>query len=353
MNEGTSNDAIAVIRWIGGSLCLLDQRRLPASEEYLTLESVGGVADAIQQMVVRGAPAIGITAAYGMVISANKHYTRSPANWQAKVFEDGQQLIAARPTAVNLRWAVDRMVARAKVIKGDPVPALLVEAKTIHAEDEAACRAMGLHGMKQIASGSSVLTYCNTGALATGGIGTALGVVRTAWSAGKLTNVYACETRPWLQGARLTAWELVRAKIPVQLITDNAAAFLMQKQQVQWVIVGADRVTANGDVVNKIGTYNLAVLCRYHGVGFMVVAPVSTIDHETENGRAVTIEQRDPGEILCLNKVAVAAPGVDVWNPAFDVTPAELVTCLVTENGVIEAPDLQKIAPLFDPLAES
>lgn len=353
MSDDISNDAIAVIRWIDGCLCLLDQRRLPASEEYLTLESVGDVVDAIQQMVVRGAPAIGITAAYGMVISANQHYTHSPENWQARVIEDGQRLIAARPTAVNLRWAVDRMAVRARVIQGDPVPVLLAEAKAIHTEDAAACRAMGLHGMQQITAGSSILTYCNTGALATGGIGTALGVVRTAWSAGKLTNVYACETRPWLQGARLTAWELVRANIPVQLITDNAAAFLMQKQQVQWVIVGADRVTANGDVINKIGTYNLAVLCRYHGVGFMVVAPVSTIDHETGDGQSVTIEQRDPDEILCLNKAAVAAPGAKAWNPAFDVTPAELVTCLVTENGVIEAPDLQKITALSGPLAES
>ncbi len=351
MNKGSSDSTVAVIRWIGGSLCLLDQRRLPASEEYLTLESVNGVADAISRMVVRGAPAIGITAAYGMVISAGVHYAHSPANWQAKVFEDGQQLIAARPTAVNLRWAVDRMVDRAKLIEGDPVPVLLAEAKAIHAEDEAACRSMGLHGVKQISPGSSVLTYCNTGALATGGIGTALGVVRMAWAAGKLENVYASETRPWLQGARLTAWELARANIPVKLITDNAAAFLMQKKRVQWVIVGADRVTANGDVINKIGTYNLAVLCRYHGVGFMVVAPVSTLDPALQDGGSVPIEERDPQEILVSGRADMAVAGVGFWSPAFDVTPAELVTCLVTENGAIEAPDLQKITSLFGLLA--
>lgn len=348
MRETISKADITVIRWAGSSLHLLDQRRLPAREEYLTLDSVDTVIAAIRQMVVRGAPAIGITAAYGMVISASEHSGQT--DWLIRFKEDGQQMILARPTAINLRWAVERMVALAVTLSGanqaDPVSALLAEAKAIHAEDKAACRAMGQHGADYIGQGSSVMTHCNTGALATGGIGTALGVIRTAWSAGKLEQVYAGETRPWLQGARLTAWELVRAEIPVQLITDSAAAFLMQKKRVQWVIVGADRVTANGDVINKIGTYNLAVLCRYHGIGFMVVAPVSTIDYDTAEGQVVTIEQRDADEVLTFNGVEIAASGARVWNPAFDVTPADLVTCLVTERGVIEGPNQEKIAAL-------
>jgi methylthioribose-1-phosphate isomerase len=238
------------------------------------------------------------------------------------------------------------MERRIATITGEPVGELLDEAHRIHAEDIAANRRMGEHGAARIRAGDSVLTYCNTGALATGGYGTALGVIRSAWRERKLNRVYAGETRPWLQGARLTAWELTRERIPVTLITDNSAAFLMQQRQVQWVIVGADRITANGDVINKIGTYNLALCARHHGVGFMVVAPCSTLDFTRDNGQAVEIEQRAADEVLNLAGRRIAAEGALAWNPAFDVTPAGLVDFLVTEYGVIQAPDQQKLARL-------
>jgi methylthioribose-1-phosphate isomerase len=260
--------------------------------------------------------------------------------------EDVRMLAAARPTAVNLAWALRRMERRAATIAGDPAGELLDEAHRIHTEDLAANRRMGEHGAGIISAGDSVLTHCNTGSLATGGYGTALGVIRSAWRAGRLNRVFAGETRPWLQGARLTAWELTRDRIPVTLITDNAAAYLMQTRQVQWVIVGADRVTANGDVINKIGTYNLAISCRHHGVGFMVVAPCSTLDFTLDDGQAVVIEERAADEVLNLAGRRIAADGAAAWNPAFDITPASLVDCLVTENGVIRAPDTQKLAAL-------
>jgi methylthioribose-1-phosphate isomerase len=233
----------------------------------------------------------------------------------------------------------------------NPVAVLLEEARRIHAEDVAANHRMGEAGAALINECSAVLTHCNAGALATGGYGTALGVIRSAWSAGKLRQVYAGETRPWLQGARLTAWELHRDSIPVTLLSDSAASLLMQQERVQWVIVGADRVAANGDVVNKIGTYQLAVTCRYHGVPMMVVAPLSTLDRGMPNGQQVTIEQRSPEEVLQLAGRRIAAPGATAWNPVFDVTPAGLVDYLVTEAGVVAAPDREKLAAL--PTAQS
>jgi methylthioribose-1-phosphate isomerase len=332
------------IEWSDSGLRLLDQRRLPAAEEYLLLVDASSVADAIRKLVVRGAPAIGITAAYGVVLSAMQHYRQSPADWQVKLERDIGILAAARPTAVNLVWALDRMQTCLAAAGSDPVATLLDEARRIHAEDIAANHRMGEYGANLINKGDSVLTYCNAGSLATGGYGTALGVIRAAWSTGKLAKVYAGETRPWLQGARLTAWELVRDEIPVTLITDNSAAFLMQGGRVQWVITGADRVAANGDVINKIGTCQLAVVCRYYGVKMMVVAPLSTLDMAMPDGQQVVIEQRSDSEILEFAGQRVAATGASAWNPVFDVTPASLVDFLVTEEGVISAPDREKLA---------
>jgi methylthioribose-1-phosphate isomerase len=339
-------DTIHAIQWTDAGLSLLDQRDLPREENYLLLSDVASVAGAIRDMVVRGAPAIGISAAYGLVLAARQRYAESPQDWRRLLEGDSGLLAAARPTAVNLVWALQRMQRRAAGISGDPAPVLLEEARQIHAEDIEANRRMGAHGAAVIDAGSSVLTYCNTGSLATGGYGTALGVIRSAWNAGKLQQVYASETRPWLQGSRLTAWELVRDRIPVTLITDNAAGYLMQKRRVQWVITGADRVTANGDVINKIGTASLAVNCRHYGVGFMVAAPCSTLDFSLDSGALVDIEQRPEDEVLTLAGRRIAAAGATAWNPAFDVTPAALVDCLVTEQGVIMAPDRAKLAVL-------
>ncbi|UCC55586.1 MAG: S-methyl-5-thioribose-1-phosphate isomerase [Gammaproteobacteria bacterium] len=340
------SDSIRAIQWTGDSLRLLDQRDLPASVNYLELVDAVSVAAAIRDMVVRGAPAIGITAAYGVVLAARQRYAESPQGWQGLLEGDIRLLTAARPTAVNLAWALQRMQRCAAGTEGDPVPLLLEEARQIHAEDIDANRQMGAHGAALIDANSSVLTYCNTGSLATGGYGTALGVIRSAWAAGKLQQVYASETRPWLQGSRLTAWELTCDRIPVTLITDNAAGFLMQNRRVQWVITGADRVTANGDVINKIGTSSLAVMCRHYDVGFMVVAPCSTLDFSLDSGAQVNIEQRSEDEVLTLADHRIAAAGASAWNPAFDITPADLVDCLVTERGVIRAPDRAKLAVL-------
>ncbi|NNG12556.1 MAG: S-methyl-5-thioribose-1-phosphate isomerase [Halobacteria archaeon] len=338
------HDSIRAIRWEDNRLCLLDQRRLPFEEHYLYPDDAAAVATAIRDMVVRGAPAIGITAAYGVVLAARQRQAQSPGDWRGRLDKDIGVLAAARPTAVNLRWALERMQARLAAAGADPVESLLEAARHIHAEDIDANHRIGDHGAGLIQAGEAVLTHCNTGSLATGGYGTALGVIRSAWKAGKLTGVYAGETRPWLQGARLTAWELARDRIPVTLITDSAAAFLMQQRRVQWVIVGADRVTANGDVINKIGTYNLAINCRHHGIGFMVAAPCSTLDFSLGSGQAVEIEERGADEVLSLGGVRIAAPGATAWNPAFDVTPAELVDYLVSEQGVIGAPDEVKLA---------
>ncbi len=342
-----TNDSIRAVVWDDGVLRLLDQRLLPHEETWLTLVDCAAVADAIRDMVVRGAPAIGITAAYGAVLAAQRRYRESPDAWLAPFEVDMERLAAARPTAVNLMWAVQRMRSLAARQQGDPEPALLRAAVAIHEQDIAANRRMGELGAVLIEPGSGVLTHCNTGSLATGGYGTALGVIRSAWAGKRLTAVYADETRPWLQGARLTAWELVRDGIPVTLLADGAAAHLMKQGRVQWVIVGSDRIAANGDVANKIGTYGAAVAARHHGVKFMVVAPTSTVDMAIACGADIPIEIRPATEVLGLDGHPVAAPGADAWNPAFDVTPAELIDAIVTERGVVEAPDRDKMARLM------
>ncbi len=337
-------DADHAIVWRNDRLYLLDQRVLPLQERYLELLTAEATANAIRDMVVRGAPAIGITAAYGVVLAARHCYADAPSAWRQEMERHLALLAASRPTAVNLFWALERMRRRVVALsEGDPVPALLAEAQAIHQEDVAANHRMGDLGSELITGPTGVITHCNAGALATGGYGTALGVIRSAWAAGKLTRVYADETRPWLQGARLTAWELQKDAIPVTLLADGAAASRMAQGDIGWVIVGSDRIAANGDVANKIGTYSLAVAARYHGVKVMVAAPTSTVDMSVCSGSEIPIESRDPAEILCCGGQQVGAPGVDAWNPVFDVTPAELVDAIVTEKGVVLSPDREKM----------
>jgi methylthioribose-1-phosphate isomerase len=341
-----THDTVRAVKWTGDHLRLLDQRRLPGESVYLDIPDAAAVASAIRDMVVRGAPAIGITAAYGVVMAA-RAAPSDTGDWLKALEPDLDRLAAARPTAVNLFWALARMK---RVIEADGVDlptALEVEARRIHEEDLAANRRMGELGAALLGPAGAVLTHCNTGSLATGGYGTALGVIRSAFAAGDIDKVYADETRPWLQGARLTAWELVQDGIPVDLVCEGAAASLMRQGRVGWVVVGADRIAANGDTANKIGTYALAVLARHHGVRFMVVAPTSTIDMETPDGAGIPIEERDASEVLSLGGQSVAAEGAGAWNPAFDVTPAELIDAIVTEKGVVERPDRAKMTALM------
>ncbi len=336
------------IVWYDDTLFLLDQRRLPAEERYLQLHHAAEVAQAITDMVVRGAPAIGVTAAYGVVLAARDAYARAGGAWKQAIDEDLKRLGASRPTAVNLSWALQRMRERIETLgDGDPEAALLEQARGIHQRDRVENQCLGDLGAALIEGPTEVITHCNAGALATGGYGTALGVIRSAWEQGRVTRVHADETRPWLQGARLTAWELRREGIPVSLQSDAAAAARMARGGIGWVIVGADRIAANGDVANKIGTYALAVLARYHGVGFMVAAPTSTIDPDTASGDLIPIEQRAGDEILNCAGHRVGAEGAEAWNPVFDVTPAGLIDVLVTEKGIVEHPNRERIAALL------
>ena len=335
------HNPISAIEWRRNSLALLDQTKLPNEEVWVVCEDVEEVADAIRCMVTRGAPAIGIAAAYGVVLAARSDWRIHGAAWKEHLDASLEVLRHARPTAVNLRWAVNRMATRAAGIDGDPEPQLLREAQAIHDEDRIANQRMADTGMAYIENGSSVITHCNTGALATGGHGTALGVIRSAFAAGRIQQVYACETRPWLQGSRLTMWELGAYGMPATLIADSAAAFVMQTRSISWVILGADRIAANGDVANKVGTYNLAVAAQAHDVRFMVVAPTSTIDSSIENGAAIPLEQRDADELRRVAGKRVAPAECQVWNPVFDVTPAHLIDLIVTERGVVEHPAAQ------------
>jgi len=348
MTNEIQYDAVRPIVWQDGKLQLLDQRKLPAVVEYLDLPTLDSAAEAIRDMVVRGAPAIGITAAYAVVVAARTHYQQDPGNWKQLLEPDLERLGAARPTAVNLAWAIEQMrQVIAGIGKGDPLAALDRKAVEIHEQDIAANHEMGRLGAELIGQRCAVLTHCNTGSLATGGYGTALGVIRSGFSSGQIEKVYADETRPWLQGARLTAWELLQDGIPVTLLAEGAAASLMKQGLVDWVIVGSDRIAANGDVVNKIGTYSLAVNARHHGVKFMVVAPTSTVDMNTASGADIPIEQRPVEEVLACGGRRVAAEGANAWNPVFDVTPAELVDYIVTEKGVVAAPYVDKMRKMM------
>ena len=342
--------AVETLRWCGDRLELIDQRILPARFEYVSCTSAAEVADAIRSMVVRGAPAIGCAAAFGVALEALLQDGKPAATFSAAMQAAFDVLGASRPTAVNLFWALDRMRAALAAHGEDSKTAAMKLAETaveIFRADLETNRAIGRAGAGLVADGARILTYCNTGALATAGHGTALGVVRSARDAGKRVSVIASETRPYLQGARLTAWELIQENIPVTLITDNMAGHLMRQGKVDIVIVGADRIAANGDVANKIGTYTLAVLAERHHLPFYVAAPLSTIDTATASGDAIPIEERSPSEITGYGGARWAPEGVAVANPAFDITPAGLVSALVTEKGVLVRPDVDKICGLF------
>ena len=342
---------VETLRWNDDRLELIDQRRLPLEFEYVACDSAVQTANAIRDMVVRGAPAIGCTAAYGVALEAQRHAREPRAQFDAALEESFKVLEASRPTAVNLFWAIARMRACHAQARADSTQmaaaALLALARQMHSDDIEICRAIGRHGVPLIADGARIMTHCNAGALATAGHGTALGVIRSARDAGKRITVIANETRPYLQGARLTAWEMVQEKIPVTLVTDNMAGYLMQQGRIDVIVVGADRIAANGDTANKIGTYTLAVLAERHRIPFYVAAPLSTIDIAIADGSAIPIEERNAAEVTGFRGVRWAAEGVSVFNPAFDVTPAALITGIVTEKGVISRPDASKIHSLF------
>ncbi|QCF25545.1 S-methyl-5-thioribose-1-phosphate isomerase [Hydrocarboniclastica marina] len=352
MTHKNSPEKVHALVWEDGCLRMLDQRLLPAEEVWLECTDVESVVEGIRGMAVRGAPAIGIAAAYGVALAALE-VSHDP-DWRDQIAAHVERLAQSRPTAVNLFWALERMrqsLAGCNSL-GIARSVLTAEAVAIHQEDAEANQVMGRLArdlMLENASGPfAILTHCNTGALATGGYGTALGAIRSVWDAGFLSRVYADETRPWLQGARLTAWELLREGLPVVLNCDGAAAQILRGGEVKWVIVGADRITANGDVANKIGTYGLAILARHHGVGVMVVAPSSTVDMSLPTGASIPIEQRDGCEVKSIQGKTIAPAGVEAFNPVFDVTPAGLIDVIVTERGVVRRPDMSGMARLFN-----
>jgi len=353
MQSKNGSTGVETMRWKDGALEMIDQRVLPGRIEYVRYDSAAGVAEGIRTMVVRGAPAIGVAAAYGIALEALGQKEKSKAEFLVKLDDAFTVLTASRPTAVNLAWALRRMRTAIDGL-GDSNPSeiakrLLDLAHEIHAEDIRVNRAIGEHGAQLLTDGARILTHCNAGSLATAGHGTALGVIRSAVAAGKRLTVVAGETRPFLQGARLTVWELMQEGIPVTLITDNMAGHLMAKGEIDAVIVGTDRVAANGDVVNKIGTYMIAVLARRHGIPFYVACPLSTLDLSIATGAEIPIEERASSEVTGYGDVQWAAEGVAVRNPAFDVTPAELVTGIITEKGVIFEPNREKLVTLRSP----
>jgi len=347
-----SSEAVPVetLRWHGARLELIDQRALPARLEYVSCTSAAEVAEAIRSMVVRGAPAIGCAAAFGVALEAKRQEHCARAEFDIAMEIAFRSLTASRPTAVNLAWALDRMRAALGAGTRDPrstAGRLADAALAIFNADLETNRAIGRAGAALVPQGARVLTHCNTGSLATAGHGTALGVIRTARDQGKRVSVIASETRPYLQGARLTAWEMIQEKIPVTLIADNAAGHLMRLGKIDLVLVGADRIAANGDVANKIGTYTLAVLAERHRIPFYVAAPLSSIDLAVADGSAIPIEERGAAEVTGYGGTRWAPEGVSVANPAFDITPAELVSGLFTEKGVVTRPDGRKIRALF------
>ncbi len=336
---------IPTVEWKNGAVRLLDQSRLPESIEFFDCRDVDAVAAAIRELRVRGAPAIGVTAAMGVALGAQAIASTEYDVFAKTLFTICDRLAATRPTAVNLFWAIERMKQKLVALRAEPIAsikaALMKESQAILEEDIALCKAIGRHGAGLIQTGQTVLTHCNAGALATAGYGTALGVIRAACEQGKKIQVIADETRPVLQGARLTAWELMQDQIPVTLITDNMAGSLMRQGKIHLCVVGADRIAANGDVANKIGTYSVAVLAKAHGIPFYVAAPYSTIDLKTKSGADIPIEQRNPLEVTTIHGSQPIAPtGVAVYNPAFDVTPAELISGIITERGVFKPSEL-------------
>jgi len=334
-----SAHAVETLRWENGAIEMIDQRILPAQIKYIQAYDAASVASAIRSMVIRGAPAIGIAAAFGIALEALQIKEMPPNRFQKQLDRAFDLLAKSRPTAVNLFWALDRMQTHRRSLVHLPpsqtAEELLAKAHEIHQEDIRINQAMGAFGATLLSDGARVMTHCNAGALATAGHGTALGVFRSAVAAGKRLSVIANETRPFLQGARLTAWEMVQESIPVTLITDNMAGYMMQAGEIDAIVVGTDRVAANGDVANKIGTYMIAVLAKRHHIPFYVACPLSTIDLTLQTGEAIPIEERDISEVKGFGDCIWAPEGVSIRNPAFDVTPAELVTALITEKGII------------------
>jgi methylthioribose-1-phosphate isomerase len=335
---------IKTLEWTESGVVMIDQRRLPTEELYPVFRTYEEVAYAIKEMVVRGAPAIGVAAAMGIALGARDSQTEDPLVFEQAFHHICDVLGATRPTAVNLFWAIERMRRLYGQLKtsgaslADIRAQLITEANRMHAEDIAANQAMGRHGAELISDGATVLTHCNAGALATAGYGTALGVIRAAVEAGKRVAVFADETRPFLQGARLTAWELHQDDIPVTLITDNMAGHFMRLGKIDCIVVGADRIAANGDVANKIGTYSVAVLAKENNLPFYVAAPISTLDLSIPSGEHIPIEERTPLEVTHVKEIQLAPTGVQIANPAFDVTPNRYVTAIITERGVARAP---------------
>lgn len=346
---------IIPVKWSDEGVLMLDQRLLPTEETWLTLKTYTEVADGIRDMVVRGAPAIGVSAAYGIALGAKQFVGTNMVDFEDELDYVCEVLGKTRPTAVNLFWAIDRMKrvfakaqADGKTIS-EIKQILLDDAKAIHEEDIESQRLIAQFGGDLIENDSTVLTHCNAGALATGGVwGTALGVIRGAVNQGKNIHVFADETRPYLQGARLTAWELKEDNIPVTLITDNMSGYMMKEGRVQAVVVGSDRIAANGDVANKIGTYMVAVLAKEHGIPFYVAAPLSTVDLNCPTGKEIPIEERDTREVSHIKGIQLAPEGIEIGNPAFDVTPNHLVTAIITEKGVARAPYLESLKKQFE-----
>jgi methylthioribose-1-phosphate isomerase len=332
---------------------MIDQRKLPAEEIYVRCKTAAEVAKAIKTMVIRGAPAIGVAAAMGIALGVRKSTATGTQKLAAEFYKVCEMMAATRPTAVNLFWAIDRMkrvfaeAAQAGASVDQIKDRLDEEARIIHDDDVASCRAMGAFGAEVVPADARILTHCNAGALATAGYGTALGVIRGAVEAGKRVAVFADETRPFLQGARLTAWELVRDGIQTTVITDNMSGALMRQGRVDMVVVGADRIAANGDTANKIGTYTVAVLAREHNIPFYVAAPLSTIDLKTADGSQIPIEERNAREVTHVGKSKVAPDGAHIWNPAFDVTPHHLIAGIITERGIFRAPYTESLAGAF------
>ena len=342
----TSTNQVYPVIWYEDHVLLIDQTRLPEEYDVVQISRCDDMVTAIKTMIVRGAPAIGVAAAYGMYLGAREIEMGDRDQFLVELEEVAKRLAATRPTAVNLFWAIERMLRTARQTIGpvEYLQAVLLEtAQTINTEDLQTCQAIGDHGLLALPSDPQqlrILTHCNAGALATAGYGTALGVVRSAWRDGRLERVYADETRPRLQGAKLTAWECVQEGIPVTIITDSMAAHCMQRQMVDVVVVGADRIAANGDTANKIGTYSLALIAKAHTIPFFVAAPLSTIDFDLSDGSQIPIEERDAIEICQIGDTRICPHGVEFYNPAFDVTPAELITGIITEHGVVKPSEL-------------
>lgn len=333
---------IVPLEWRNGWLRFLDQTKLPSEEFYIETDEVGVLAEAIKRLAIRGAPLIGIAAAYGIALASRSIKKKDPSSVRNDLSHAFAVIASTRPTAVNLFWALNRQQSICAQWQGNSIDELqerlLEEAKSIHREDAEMCEAISAYGVKLLPPSATVLTHCNSGRLATGGRGTALGIITKAWELGQLRHVYIDETRPLLQGARLTMWEMSKRNIPATLIVDTASAFLMQQRKIDAVIVGADRIAMNGDVANKIGTYALAVSARQHGVPFYVAAPVSTIDVNTESGKSIPIEERNEIEVTEINGTRMAPRGIGVYAPAFDVTPGEFISAVVTDRGVLLSP---------------